>query len=345
MILNRNDKCYCGSGKKYKNCCMEKDQEMERYNRRISEAQKQYAEIYTKVYKYSRDEKFAGEIKNAEDLFYILNTEGVRARFEKFFNTFFISDHVIEQGVTISQIYPLENKITDNEKRILQSLINSYSSIYTIEKKERETVLLKDCFLGEEISVDDVKIIKDFEEGDTIIARIVEVSGVKLLIDITVKIVESTANFMIKDIERLYEQNKEDWPNKKIFLCYHTYVFYRYLQQLLDEEVSDYVRENIIAKANDESKEVKEETVEEDGSVSSVINKFVEDEYKEKCLAFWKEYEANHTDIKGSELGWAAAVEYLVEKEEGASVTQASIAKKYDISASTIGKRAKELKA
>ena len=348
MLLNRNDKCYCGSGKKYKNCCMEKDLEQERYNRRLTEAQKQYAEIYTKIYRYSRDERFANEMNNAEDLFYILKTDGVKARFEKFFNTFFISDHVLEQGITIAQCYPVENKITDNEKRIIQSLISSYSSIYTIVKKEKESVLLRDCFLGEEVAVDDVKILKDFEEGDTIIARIVEVSGVKLLIDITVKIVESTGKFMVEDIERLYEQNKEDWPNKKIFLCYHTYVFYRYLQQLLDEEVSNYVRENLIAKANNEateSKETKEETTEDDGSVMAIINKFVEDEYKEKCASFWKEYEASHEEIKGSELGWAAAVEYLVKKEEGVSVTQASISKKYDISASTIVKRAKELKA
>ncbi|MFO7847250.1 MAG: SEC-C metal-binding domain-containing protein [Balneolaceae bacterium] len=24
--INRNDPCHCGSGKKYKNCCMEKDE-------------------------------------------------------------------------------------------------------------------------------------------------------------------------------------------------------------------------------------------------------------------------------------------------------------------------------
>ena len=28
--LGRNDPCPCGSGKKYKNCCMKKDQEAER---------------------------------------------------------------------------------------------------------------------------------------------------------------------------------------------------------------------------------------------------------------------------------------------------------------------------
>ena len=28
--LGRNDKCHCGSGKKYKNCCLQKDLEQER---------------------------------------------------------------------------------------------------------------------------------------------------------------------------------------------------------------------------------------------------------------------------------------------------------------------------
>ncbi|MGM0760094.1 MAG: SEC-C metal-binding domain-containing protein [Thermodesulfobacteriota bacterium] len=28
--LGRNDKCHCGSGKKYKKCCMAKDQKQQR---------------------------------------------------------------------------------------------------------------------------------------------------------------------------------------------------------------------------------------------------------------------------------------------------------------------------
>lgn len=35
--LGRNDLCYCGSGKKYKNCCMKKDQEKERIENSLSQ--------------------------------------------------------------------------------------------------------------------------------------------------------------------------------------------------------------------------------------------------------------------------------------------------------------------
>lgn len=34
MSIGRNDPCYCGSGKKYKRCCLEKDQAAEREARR-----------------------------------------------------------------------------------------------------------------------------------------------------------------------------------------------------------------------------------------------------------------------------------------------------------------------
>lgn len=344
LILNRNDKCYCGSGKKYKNCCMEKDIERERYTRRLTESQKQYAEIYTKICNYSREDKFKESMESAEEIFYMLNTENVRSRFDKFFNTYFINDYISENAMTITQLYFNENKTTENEKRIMQSMINSYVSIYTIEKKEKERVILKDCFLNEEIATDDVNLLKDFEEGDSVIARIVEVSGVNLLIDITVKIVESTGKFMVEDIERLFKQSENDWPNKKIFLAYNTHIFYRYLQQLLDEDVANYVRENILKKA-EKVENTNSEELENDNSVLSLINKLADEEYKEKCSTFWKNYEENHKDIKGSEFGWAAAVEYLVKKEEGISVTQAQISKKYEVSPSTIGKRVKELKA
>ena len=50
-------------------------------------------------------------------------------------------------------------------------------------------------------------------------------------------------------------------------------------------------------------------------------------------------------EVKGAENGWAAGVEYYVKKEAGQTITQAQIAKKYEISPSTLGKRYKDLKA
>lgn len=323
---------------------MEKDVERERIERKIKmveDAQVKYADVYLKITNFAKEERFNEYRKSAEEIFYILNTETVKAKFEKFFNTCFISDCLLEGTKTLTQIYAAENKSTDKELRIMNSLINSYVSIYTVEKKENDKSILKDCLLDELVTVDDIKLLKEFEEGDSIIARIVEVNGLKIFIDITVKIDEASKNFIVEDMEGFYENNKEDWPNKKIFLAYNTQRFYKYLQQLLDEEVSNYIMETL----KSYSKENSNDSVENNDGVAGMLNNLADEDCKEKCIEFWKEYEASHEEIKGSESGWAAAVEYVIKKENGISVTQQQISEKYKISPSTIGKRAKELKA
>ena len=48
--------------------------------------------------------------------------------------------------------------------------------------------------------------------------------------------------------------------------------------------------------------------------------------------------------LKGSENGWAAAVEYYIKKDAGEAITQAEVSEKYEISPRTLGKRYKELR-
>ena len=100
---------------------MDKDIEKERLDRKIKlveEAQAKYAEIYLKMVDFAKEEKFAEYRKSAEEIFYILNADSVKAKFEKFFNTYFISDCLLEGRKTLAQIYAEEKKPTDKELRI-----------------------------------------------------------------------------------------------------------------------------------------------------------------------------------------------------------------------------------
>ena len=333
---------------------MEKDQKVERRVRRLKEAQKQYGDLYNKLYAYSRNEEFENEYKRAEDVFYIINKEDKRIKFEKFFETYFMQDHITEANKVIAvKFYEDKSvKLTNNERRILQSLGNSYISVYDVLKVEVDRILLKDCFTGKEIYTEDVKLLKGFTEGESMLARIVEVSGVNILIDITVKITDSVKEFVMDDVERLFKQYEKDFPkryengkpNMKLFLSFHTYIFYRYIQQLLDEECSDFMRKGL-EESQKKAENLSVDTESEEITVKSLIEASVEDEWKEKCVEFWNKYESEHSELKGSEYGWAAATEYFVKKEAGESITQAQISKKYEISPSTLGKRYKELKA
>ncbi|MCU9814855.1 SEC-C metal-binding domain-containing protein [Paraclostridium sp. AKS73] len=76
-VLGRNELCPCGSGKKYKKCCLNKDVVSERASRKIVLSQKQYSQLYSKLYEYSRQPKFKEEYKKAQEMFYILDDENV----------------------------------------------------------------------------------------------------------------------------------------------------------------------------------------------------------------------------------------------------------------------------
>ena len=83
---------------------------------------------------------------------------------------------------------------------------------------------------------------------------------------------------------------------------------------------------------------------EDDCKVCTVLRQNVEAEYLNSCIDFWNEFKEANGEVKGSENGWAAAVEYHIKKVAGQVITQAQISKKYEISPSTLGKRYKDLK-
>lgn len=339
-MLGRNDLCPCGSGKKYKKCCLNKDVVLERAGRKVVNSQKQYTDLYSKLYDFSKQEQFKEECEKAKEMFYIMEDESVNQKFERFFNTYFIQDHIMEDKkvLTVEFFEQYRDRLNKGEVDILRSLFESYVSIYEVKSMLDGKVVLKDCLTENEVYTDDINLLKDFKVGNCMIARIVDVEGTSILIDITISISESVRDVIVNDIMHLFKQYEDLYKDVKTFLIQHTHILYKYMQQLLDPSVAEYLKSQKEIKAQKAS-----EVVEGDCKVSTVLRQNAEEDV-DACIAFWNEYKKMHGDVKGSENGWAAAVEYHIKKESGQTITQAQISKKYDISPSTLGKRYKDLK-
>ena len=342
-MLGRNELCPCGSGIKYKRCCLNKDVVLERAGRKVTLSQKQYSELYAKLYQYSREDKFKEEYEKAKEMFYIVEDETINSKFERFFNTYFIQDHIMDSKKVMTVAYYEDNKerMTTNEVEILKSLFESYVSIYEVKSVLEGKILLKDCLTDKEVYTEDVNLLADFEVGSHMIARIVTIEDISILIDITISISDAVKDVIVNDIMYLFKQYEDLYKDMNTFLIHHTHILYKYMQQLLEPGVAQYL------KAQKEQKESQSSEValtEEDCKVSSLLRQNVEQELIGACLEFWNEFKQANGEVKGSENGWAAAVEYHVKKEAGQTITQASISKKYEISPSTLGKRYKDLK-
>lgn len=344
-LLGRNELCPCGSGKKYKKCCLNKDTVVERACRKIVLSQNQYSDLWTKLYDYSRLDKFKEEYEKAQEMFYIMDDEEINKKFERFFNTYFIQDHIMENKkvMTVEFFEEKRDSLNQLEVDILRSLFESYVSVYQVKEVSTGNVLLEDCLTGEEVLTEDVKLLKDFKVGDCMISRVVSVEDTNLLIDITISISKEVKDVIVNEIMNLFKQYEDLYKDIKTFLIHHTHILYKYMQQLLDPSISDYLKKQ---------KEIKEEKAKkynlsedkDECKVSSALRQNTDEEDIDKCLEFWNEYKNVHGELKGSENGWAAAIEYHIKKSNGKSVTQAQISKKYDISPSTLGKRYKDLK-
>ena len=372
-MLKRNDKCYCGSGKKYKNCCMEKDK-LEKVAKMNNEAldkkkeriDKKYTESIIKLSTHLEelivgDEKFASYEEEARKAFFDDNTENTMVA-NRFFASYFSYDYVIGRDMTPA-IYVLNNKkFSTAEKKVIYNCVNSYPSLFEIESISGREVVIKDAFSGRKFSTLDSKILGEFSKGDYIIARPVLVEDTYILIDLTIRIQEETKDVIYNSIMEAFEANKTANMSIEYFVMINTLFFYKYMVQLL--QMSNY------AEKTGEGEEVKEEaenTDREDAKAEELVEKAAEvseetssDELDEVAklvkanikeadvqsgaLKLWNSVVSN-LEITGSENGWAAGLEYHYRKSIGETVTQNEVAKGYGVSASTLAKRNKEITA
>ena len=307
-MLGRNELCPCGSGKKYKRCCLNKDVVVDRAGRKVGTAQKQYSELYTRIYEYSRQDKFKEEYEKAKEMFYIVDDEALNSKFDRFFNTYFIQDHIMESKKVMTVAFYEDNrdKVNTNEVKILRNLFESYVSVYEVKEVLDGKILLKDC-----------------------------------LIDITISISDAVKDVIVNDIKTLFGQYEDLYKDMKTFLIHHTHILYKYMQQLLEPSIADYLKKQ---KEEKMDKLAEVAVTEDDCKVCTVLKQNVEAEYLNSCIDFWNDFKEANGEVKGSENGWAAAVEYHIKKVAGQVITQAQISKKYEISPSTLGKRYKDLK-
>ena len=232
-MIGRNDLCHCGSGKKYKKCCLQNDSKIKSTNIKLENAQTIYSNLYHKIYNYSSETKFEKEYEKAREIFYVIDDNSLNEKFEKLFNTYFMFDHIMENKkvMSVSFYEELQGNLNSTEVRVLVDLFNSYISIYEIKEKLVDRVVLKNLLTNEEISTEDINLLKEFSVSDIIIARVVKVEDTNILVDITVKITESIKNVIINDVNNLFEKYKDVYKTIDVFLIHQTHIMYGYIQQ------------------------------------------------------------------------------------------------------------------
>lgn len=178
----RNDPCYCGSGKKYKQCHLREDQEKERERRAEADAAHF---LRLDVPAFAREEQFAADFDRALPIYwneyYDAENAGQMSEFEALrFLDWFVFDFTLEDGRRILDIYQEEHAedLQPHQKELLDSWMTAPpAGAYQLNDYEGKVLQLQDFLTGEAYEVFESSGKGNVDIGDVILARLVPVFG------------------------------------------------------------------------------------------------------------------------------------------------------------------------
>jgi len=174
--VGRNDPCPCGSGNKYKKCCLPKT----RSSQKIDEDERGLRQA---ILEFANAERFAYDLKSAFAIYRkgLEDSDFEEPEEEITFIDWFIHDYPCAgSGEPVIKIFAKEKASTLNERqrRILKEWQNTLFGVYeVIEILKGRGVRLRDIVTEEKYFVEDVSASNAAAMWDLLAARIISVDG------------------------------------------------------------------------------------------------------------------------------------------------------------------------
>jgi hypothetical protein len=233
--VGRNDPCPCGSGRKYKKCCLATSAQVPgAYTKAESES------AWAALGHFASRAEFAGDFAAAEASFFAPLGQGVPdelrrgliAESQLFFEGWFLCDFAFQDGRTAVEIF-LERegaRLRSGERRYLERARLAYLCPYeVVGVKAGENLDLLDLWTGQRIQVEERLGTQQLAQWDLLAARILLGAGDRPVIDGAAYVypVDARAD-ILKELRRGYRKLKGATPGMDLaaFFKYMGRVFY-----------------------------------------------------------------------------------------------------------------------
>lgn len=176
----RNEPCYCGSGKKYKQCHMREDQEKDREERSRVEAARF---LRIDIPRFAREERFDEAFNAALPIYwnnyYDADNAHEMSQFEALrFIDWFVFDHQLEDGTRVIDLYQSDegSKLSEHQQTILSDWMQAGAAWgYELLGYEGQTLQLREYMTGEESEVFEAGGHGNVKVGEILLVRLVKV--------------------------------------------------------------------------------------------------------------------------------------------------------------------------
>lgn len=219
MKTGRNDPCPCGSGKKYKKCCLSTDYVEPGREEPIRARLVQELLRYFKKY-------YADKLEEA--LFFFWNDfdpekhldEATLGLADINFWEWIIHDFIIdeENDKTLIDLYMANNRrLSSDEHRILTMMKNSVISLYEVQEVFPEKgMLLKDLLLGDEYDVREKAATRSLRKWDIFATRLMHVDGTYIMSGSAYPYPIKQKERILNDIHGVFADYKKDFPSETL---------------------------------------------------------------------------------------------------------------------------------
>jgi hypothetical protein len=176
----RNDPCYCGSEKKYKNCHMAADKAADQDKRKIEEAGKWLRQDFMK---YARDERFAEPLAYALPFYWnnyytIENAEEMSMNEALRFFDWFVFDYQHEGSDRLIVVYHQEkyDDLSEFQQPVLEEWLHAPpAAAYELSGYDGQDLFVRDFVSREEITIFEPAGHGRIQPGDLLLGRLLPV--------------------------------------------------------------------------------------------------------------------------------------------------------------------------
>ncbi|RJQ47688.1 MAG: DUF2384 domain-containing protein [Nitrospiraceae bacterium] len=238
MQTGRNNPCPCGSGKKYKKCCLSRTyQETGREDSIRNRLVQELLQLFEKNYRHSFWDArfFFWDDFNPEE-----HLDGTAlAIASQNFLEWVVHDFVVdeEDGKTLIDLY-MESKVrmSPDEHKVLTIMKNSVISLYEVQEVfPEEGLLLKDLILGEEYDVKEKAATRSLSKWDIYATRLIYIDGKYIMSGSVYPYPLKQKERILADIHSEFEDYRLDYPEAAMddFLKMESDIFNFYWYDLI----------------------------------------------------------------------------------------------------------------
>jgi hypothetical protein len=215
MKVGRNDPCPCGSGEKYKKCCLAKTYiEAGKEDSVRQRLVHNLLEFYNKSYKHT--------IEEAHEMFWDdfipqQHLEGhlLDIAYQNFIE-WITFDFIIDPDTnkTLIDLYMEQNKITQDEHCVLTKIKNSCISLYEVQEVFPEKgMLLKDLLMGGEYDVKEKLGTRGLRKWDIFATRLLMIDGQYIMSGSVFPYSIISKQKILDDIMEEYQDYMDEFPD------------------------------------------------------------------------------------------------------------------------------------